>query len=1127
MGVGEKLDSSITGVPLIPDRKARAFEWKVENFLSFKGLMETQKIFSKYFQIGECEFRIGFRKSLDALCAYMECDPSVVNDPDKNFWVSYSLTLVNQKSPDRNVLAKASFFTRIGNSSVEFMKVSDMLKAHGGFLVRETVVFLGEILDCCPWFEFSSLEVLACDNDQDALLTDPVNIINSKDKVFNGDVKEFFGILLARAGFCPGGSSLQPQFPTEILVDAGRIDTFLKDINAYLNDPLGPKHFLPSTLPYGSNDGKQQATTADGSSMTLTEVKLWLKVLQQAIVDELLDIMVDCCQPSDRKSNDPCNGNEAMNQSEYNGENGVADCVQSPIFARVGSRMDETINSYTEKCFDMITTDLPEEATPGLAISSPEMTADVPVVFCCIKNSKIKRSEQAEDILGLIFNYLKACPDPQGCPEVTQRPQSAQNISFILNEAPRHLLPDLVTLVPKLVDHSKLPVAACMLLDQLKKPNVEPALHPLVLDAVSQMDFGNEVWEQVILKALELLMNSNDESLDRTISFLFKAASQCGHITLVVQVVQVSLRRFGDHISPRALDYLCKTVNNCSDIAITMLKKINFAFGLNDKCLKNCSFPLWYGENEMLSKRMNLEDEQQLHANCHFSDIYILIEMLSIPSLAVEASQTFEKAFAQGLIDEHLMEMVLARRQAQLLTVDYMSFSEKYSHKDIVVEGKVKSVPVEEVDSTLVLGLAEKFAFSDDPNVHESGIMLYAMLYKLFSGEDYRRRMLKGLVDRATSLTENNFEVDTVLDILVSLVNTGQVVAEVVLQMMREVVEQANVDCATYRHQLRASEDEKIHIREEKLAELSNIVRETAILFERISDSEISIDLLKSEMVHKMEHFALERTEILEQLQEVENQLGRLYSKSDGVIAKLSNEKKNYEDRLNDLETQLSQLKSQTSDELKIAVTEKNALSAMLESVESGTRRFDEELKCYAANAQILVEAQNSLEGEVEQLKEKHEQIESEKREKQELVMKYTTHIHNLDASLNSYQQRIQALEAELEVEKSQHAPLYGYGLEALSAKELETVSRIHVEGLRDIHAFIQRRYGIGSSSINPNTHPNPLMVCPTATTPMAVGLPYLPTSNGSQIHDIGGIVSQWDPGSCARKFFRHDHRDP
>lgn len=44
-----------------------SFTWKVENFLSFKEIMETRKIFSKFFQAGGCELRIGgfFSSSLN------------------------------------------------------------------------------------------------------------------------------------------------------------------------------------------------------------------------------------------------------------------------------------------------------------------------------------------------------------------------------------------------------------------------------------------------------------------------------------------------------------------------------------------------------------------------------------------------------------------------------------------------------------------------------------------------------------------------------------------------------------------------------------------------------------------------------------------------------------------------------------------------------------------------------------------------------------------------------------------------------------------------------------------------------------------------------------------------------
>lgn len=44
--------------------KQSSFTWKVENFLSFKEIMETRKIFSKFFQAGGCELRIGKQLSI-------------------------------------------------------------------------------------------------------------------------------------------------------------------------------------------------------------------------------------------------------------------------------------------------------------------------------------------------------------------------------------------------------------------------------------------------------------------------------------------------------------------------------------------------------------------------------------------------------------------------------------------------------------------------------------------------------------------------------------------------------------------------------------------------------------------------------------------------------------------------------------------------------------------------------------------------------------------------------------------------------------------------------------------------------------------------------------------------------
>jgi len=49
---GNESETDVTG-------KKSSFTWKVENFMSFKEIMETRKIFSKFFQAGGCELRIG------------------------------------------------------------------------------------------------------------------------------------------------------------------------------------------------------------------------------------------------------------------------------------------------------------------------------------------------------------------------------------------------------------------------------------------------------------------------------------------------------------------------------------------------------------------------------------------------------------------------------------------------------------------------------------------------------------------------------------------------------------------------------------------------------------------------------------------------------------------------------------------------------------------------------------------------------------------------------------------------------------------------------------------------------------------------------------------------------------
>ncbi|KAF8393154.1 hypothetical protein HHK36_021395 [Tetracentron sinense] len=1110
-----------------------SFTWRVENFLSFKEIMETRKIFSKFFQAGGCELRIGVYESFDTICIYLESDQSVGSDPDKNFWVRYRMAVVNQKNPAKTVWKESSICTKTWNNSVlQFMKVSDMLEADAGFLVRDTVVFVCEIIDCCPWFEFSDLEVFASEDDQDALSTDPDELIDSEDSEgISGDEEDIFRNLLARAGFhlTYGDNPSQPQVTLreKLLIDAGAIAGFLTGLRVYLDDPAKVKRLLLPTKLSGSNDGKKEVTKTDESSPSLMNLLMGVKVLQQAIIDLLLDIMVECCQPSEGRSSDDSSdvsskpspdSNGTVSQLESDRETGATESVQSPVCERLDSGVDENTNAYAVQSSDMNRTDIPEKAVPGQPISPPETSAGGPVDNGFMRAPKTKWPEQSEELLGLIVNSLRALDGavPQGCPELRRRPQSAQKIALVLDKAPKHLQPDLVALIPKLVDHSEHPLAACALLDRLQKPDAEPALRLPVLGALSQLEFGSDVWERVLFQASKLLTDSNYEQLAATMSFIFKAASQCQCLPQAVQAVRVRLKSLGADVSPCVLDVLSKIINSCADIAEAMLRDIDSDCELRDNCLTTPCGLFLYGENGFTAERLHVVDEQLLRAGCHFSDIYILIEMLSIPCLAVEASRVFERAVARGSIVDGSVAMVLEQRHAQRWSIGSGSVAENYQHKDTVIEGKTNELSVQEDDFTSVLGLAETLALSRESRVQGFVRMLYTILFKLYADEGYRGKMLKGLVDRATSTTDNyrDVDLDLDLDILVFLVREEQGIARPVLSMMREVAELANVDRAALWHQLCASEDENIRACEEKQAELSNMVREKATLSQRLSESEATTNNLKSEMRAEMDRFAREKKDLSEQIQEGESQLEWLRSERDDEIAKLSMDKKVLQDRLHDADTQLSQLKSRKRDELKRVVKEKNAIAERLKSAEVARKRFDEELKRYATETVTREEVRKSLEDEVRRLTQTVGQTEGEKREKEEQVARCEAYIDGMEAKLHACQQYIHTLEASLQEEMSRHAPLYGAGLEALSMKELETLSRIHEEGLRQIHALQQHSGTAGGSPLmSPHTLPHSHGLYPTTPPPIAVGLPPSLIPNGVGIHSNGhmnGAVGPW-----------------
>nr|CAD1827764.1 unnamed protein product [Ananas comosus var. bracteatus] len=1085
--------------------------------------METRKIFSKFFQAGGCELRIGVYESFDTICIYLESDQSSGSDPEKNFWVRYRMAVVNQKNPAKTVWKESSICTKTWNNSVlQFMKVSDMLESDAGFLVRDTVIFICEIIDCCPWFEFSDLEVLASDDDQDALSTDPDELIESDDSQgISGDDEDLFRNLLSRAGFhlTYGDNPSQPQVTLreKLLIDAGAIARFLTSLRVYLDDPAKIKRlFLPTKLS-GTSGGKEDVTRGESSSPSLMNLLMGVKVLQQAIVDLLIDIMVECCQASEgRNGNDSSEAsvkpspspdtNGASTPPELNGDSEAAE-YNGRLYVddRLVPGLDEITHSHAMHSSDLNTNELSDNiyleqhsffpGTPGADFQANDGFDQEP---------KTKWPEQSEELLGLIVNSLRALDSAvlHGCPEPRRRPQSAQKIALVLDRAPKHLQTDLISLVPKLVDHSEHSLAACALLDHLQKPDAEPSWRLQVFSALSQLEFGSEVCERILFQAVELLSDSSDDTLVAAMSFIFKAASQCQHLPQAARAVRSRLKSLGADVPHSVLDFLSNTVHNCADVAEAILRDVDSDCELDSNCLSSPS-----GSNCVNGLSAEVMDDigQELVVHrCHnFSDVYILTEMLSIPGLFVEASQVFERVLLRGAVGLQSIGMVLERRHSRRLGL-----------KQVLLDGQFESFPAQEDDFTSLLSLGEVLSLSPDSRVQDFVRMLYAIMFKIYAEDHYRFRVLKGLVERATSTSDNCRVVDIAMDVLVFLVREEDGIARPVLDMMRGVAEVAQVDRANMWHQICAIEDENIRLREERQVELSNFAHEKAVLAQKLSESEATTSSLKLELKAEMDRFAREKKELSEQILEVENQLEWVRSEKDEQMAKVSADRKVLQDRLHEAETQLAQLKSRKRDELKKVMKEKNALAERLKNAEAARKKFDEELKRYATETVTREELRQSLEDEVRRLTQTVGQTEGEKREKEEQVARCEAYIDGMEAKLQACQQYIHTLEASLQEEMSRHAPLYGAGLEALSMKELETLKRIHEDGLRQIHSIQQRKSSSSSNSlVGGHSLPQVHSLYSPPAPPMAVGLPTSILPNGVGIHGNGhmnGAVGPW-----------------
>ncbi|CAN6232444.1 unnamed protein product [Urochloa humidicola] len=1123
--------SSTSGCQIEALPKRPSFTWKVENFLSFKEIMETRKIFSKFFQAGGCELRIGVYESFDTICIYLESDQSSGYDPDKNFWVHYKMAIVNQKDSTKTVCKESSICTKTWNNSVlQFMKIADMLDTDAGFLVRDTVIFTCEIIDCCPWFDFSDLEVWASDDDQDELSTDPDELIDSEDSGdMSGGEEDMFRNLLSRAGFSLtyGDNHTQPQVTLreKILTDASAIAGFLTGLRAYLDNPAKVKRMLLPTKVSTKIGGKKDASKCDSSSTSLISLLMGVSALKQAIIDLLLDIMVECCQPSEESGSSAStkpspDSNGATSPPDLSVERELTECACSNVYAIAEPNSNDIRDSPAIRDAGLATDEITANNLEHSCFPAETSATDLPADEGPEQASRSKWPEQSEELLGLIVNSLRALDSavPHGCPEPRRRPQAVQKIALVLEKAPKQLQQDLIALVPKLVDGSEHSLAASALLDHLQKSDAESSLRLPVFGALSELEFESDIWKQASVHAFELLSDSNDEPLVTAITYVLKAASNCQHLSLAVRAVRWRLKDLGTEVPHCVLDFLSKTIQSQPDVAEAILKDIDSDCEPEGNCVSSTSSCSTCSTDVLSADGIYSWQEQAVHGRNHLSDVFALIEMLSIPGLFAEVAQVFERALLRGAFGLQLVAMVLERRHSYRSSSKSGSVVNDSQNKQVLLDGQFEPLSVQENDFTSVLALGEVLSLSTETKVQDFVRMLYAIIFKIYSDDHYRYRILKGLVERATNTSYNCRAVDIDMDVLIFLVKEEYGIARPALNMLREVAEVAQADRSNLWHQICATEDENIRLREDMEMEQTNFTNEKIALNQQLTESEAIIGRLRSELKAERDRFSREKKILSDQMREVENQLEWVRSEKDEQIAKLSDEKKNLQVRLNDTESQLSMVKAQKREELKKVTKEKNTLAERLKNAEASRKRFDDELKRYAAETQTREEIRKSLENEVRMLTQTVGQTEGEKKEKEEQISRCEAYIDGMQSKLQVCQQYIRTLETSLQEEMARHAPLYGVGVESLSLDELEALANIHEQSLRQIKA-IQQRKGSNHLLGGPSLSHIPGLFSSPPSPPMAVGPPSsrVPTSpiarNSASINGNGhanGMAGRW-----------------
>lgn len=231
------------------------FLWRMDNFSGFREVMETRKIYSQYFKVGDCSLRIGMYDSFDMLCVYLESENSGT-DPDDSFWVRFRIAVINQKHPSLTHWKESSLCTRTwSNSVLQLLKVSQLTDPKAGYLQREGIQVACDVIECSSWFEFgdsdltvweevTSTEDMGSSSSKRTALTTVNDVSDDESSESNSksDVEEMFQCVFSGR---QGEDSMIPDLDTSMLRascskfvgDAGAVSSFIAGLRHCLSDP--------------------------------------------------------------------------------------------------------------------------------------------------------------------------------------------------------------------------------------------------------------------------------------------------------------------------------------------------------------------------------------------------------------------------------------------------------------------------------------------------------------------------------------------------------------------------------------------------------------------------------------------------------------------------------------------------------------------------------------------------------------------------------------------------------------------------------------------------------------------------------------------------------------------------